>query len=498
MSEPQVVFGSGHVHITQVKDALGNKITPPQVIVAPAVQNVAADFGKADVKSMHGQKEFALHVTQGKKSTEVSFECGELYLKMLNALYFGQSVVDGSHSIRRDSAGTLVPDEYNTTIKIANKKTFHLAKWQANTSATIGGVSASVATEAVIPNGKYKVSGGIYTFAKGDVGKSAAITYTVLGGATVVSTFKIPASLSFNTALFVKSTAVNKTGVVGWFTKDGYNANSVAPAAQHYQVASNGIFVFAATEAVSVTIAHLTHDVNVSSLIASLPTAGYISIIDPPSSAVFVANNHVDLVANTGTAMTGVAVGESLTQSATPTTGQYDVDAGGIYTFAAADVGDTVRAYYTTDFEFLTMTPPNGGEFVEDKGVRNADGFPLTRVELTSPISLLTDQYAVSDSGTYYFDFSNNGDKVYIDYEYASDAGATLVMANNDMGSTPIVALDISGAAEGHEWLVKYPKAVPKAFGFATKLDDFAMYKITYEVIADRVSGEVGRVYMTG
>jgi hypothetical protein len=65
------------------------------------------------------------------------------------------------------------------------------------------------------------------------------------------------------------------------------------------------------------------------------------------------------------------------------------------------------------------------------------------------------------------------------------------------MGSTPLVAIDISGKAEGQEWLISYPKAVPKAFGFATKLDDFGSYKITYEVIADRVSGEVGTVYMT-
>ena len=84
IASPQVVFGSGHVHITQIKDAQGNLLTPPQVIAAPAVTNVSADFGKADVKTMTGQREFAIHAAQGKKSTEISFECGELYVQMLS------------------------------------------------------------------------------------------------------------------------------------------------------------------------------------------------------------------------------------------------------------------------------------------------------------------------------------------------------------------------------------------------------------------------------
>jgi hypothetical protein len=512
MSEPQVVFGAGHVHITQVKDALGNAISPPQVVAAPAVQNVSADFGKADVKTMYGQKEFAIHAAQGKKSTEVSFECGEVYLKMLNALYFGQSVASGSHAIRRDSAGTLVPDNiYSSQIKIKTNKTFQLSKWLANTSVKIGTagsmVAATVATEDVIPAGKYKVSGGIYTFSAADraAGKKAELTHTLLADSstTVVSTFTIPASLSFNTALFSSMQSVKKlvAGVItsGYFTRDTYAANNAAPAVAHYQMASNGVFIFNASEtAAGVAIEHTTDGISVSSLIAALPTGGYNTIIDPPSSCVFVADAGVVLLTNTGTAMTGVAVGESLTVgSGTPTSGQYVVTASGLYSFAAADVGDTVRASYTTDFEFISMTPPNDGDFVADKGVRDANGLPLTRVALTTPISLLHNQYAVSAAGVYYFDSSNNGDRVYIDYEYTSTAGATLVIANNDMGSTPIVSLDISGQAEGQEWLIKYPRAIPKAFGFATKMDDYGTYKVTFDVFAERMSGEVGTVYMT-
>ena len=118
MSEPQVVFGAGHVHITLVKDAKGNKVIPPQVIAAPAVQNISADFGKADTKMMYGQKEFAIHAAQGKKTTEVSFECGELYAQMLNQLYFGQSVSAGSQIIYRDNTGKELISNYQTDAKI--------------------------------------------------------------------------------------------------------------------------------------------------------------------------------------------------------------------------------------------------------------------------------------------------------------------------------------------------------------------------------------------
>lgn len=496
MGEPQVLFGAGSAHVTPTRDAKGNKIAVPQVISLPEVMDINAGFGKSDVKTAHGQRQYAIHAARGKSTIEVSFTCGETYLRAINALYFGQTVKSGSHRIYRDSTGTEIPEGSRTQIKINTKKTFHLGKWVSNTSVAIAGSNATLATGATIFTGQYKVSGGRYSFSASDVGKEAKLTYVVAGGATVVSTFKIPPTLSFSTVLLTKVNSVNKTNVTGYFTRDTYNPAGIAPIVAHYQASANGIMVFAPTEAVSVTISHNTNGVAVSSLVASLPAAGYNCIIDPPSSALFVGNIGIELVSDYGTAMTGVAVGETLTQSATPTSGQYDLSNVGIYTFAAADAGDDVRISYTTDFMFLTVSPPGDGEFIADKGVVNTDGLPLTRVELTSPISLLRDQYAVSGAGDYYFDNSNRGDTVYIDYEYATAEGGTLVIENLDMGSTPRVALDISGSAEGQEWLVQYPNAIPKSYEFATKTDDFAQYKITFEVVADRRSRTVGTLYM--
>lgn len=499
MAEPQVVFGAGHVHITQVKDALGNKITPPQVIAAPAVQNVAADFGKADVKTLHGQKEFAIHAAQGKKSTEVSFECGELYLKMLNALYFGQSVESGSLAIRRDTAGTLVPEYYERSVKItAARKSFQINNLVSVTGVLINGVAAAAYTGSeAVPTGQYKVSNGMFSFAAANANKYTTITYVAVGGVTVSSQLKIPETLSFNSHDFTAQLTLTASLA---FSREAYNIEGATPAVGSYQM-DKGIYIYNGAETrTNLVITHTTDGQRVVSTIAALPTSAVGVIIDPPGSSVYVSTVSVRHTKSNG-GMTGVALGDELTAgSGTPTTGQYVVTPSGqtaIYSFAVADVGETVKITYTTDFEYMVMTPPNAGEFVADKGVRNADGMPLTRVALTSPVSLLHNQYAVSNAGAYYFDSSNAGDRLFIDYEYSSSAGATLVIANNDMGSTPIVSLDISGTAEGQEWLIKYPRAIPKAFGFATKMDDFGTYKITYDVLAERMSGKVGTVCMT-
>lgn len=505
MSQPQVIFGSGHVHVTQVKDALGNKITPPQVIAVPAVQNISADFGKADIKTLHGSKEFALHIAQGKKSTEVSFECGEIYAKMLNALYYGQDLIDGSHDIYRDTTGTAVPEDVIRDIKIGNIITFNLGKQVAHTSATVknngvhGAMTKIADVEAVLNAGQYSLDGSIYRFAATDAGKEVKITRKVLdkttqGGANgtpVVSTLNIPASLTWDAHAYSRFVGISGSGL----TRKNYNPLTL-PAVGAYQAADNGVVVFnsAQTGLDGRIVTHDTDHVRVATTVTTAPAAGYVAIMNPPSSATFVSD--VGVVLKLGT-VTGLSAGDSFAKTATPATGQYDVDAGGVYTFAAADAGVTVTVHYVPNFTFITVTPPGDGVYSIDKGVRDSDGIAFTRVAVTNPLSLLPQQYAADDAGTYYLPGAQAGDTLYIDYDYASSAGVTLDIVNNDMGSGPTVALDLSGVAEGQGWLVTYPRAVPKSVTFATKQDDFSSYKFSFEVMADRVSNKVGTIYMT-
>ena len=486
IASPQVVFGSGHIHITQIKDAQGNLLTPPQVIAAPAVTNVSADFGKADVKTMTGQREFAIHAAQGKKSTEISFECGELYVQMLNSLYFGQTVMGGSHAIYRDAQGTVLPESYSKNHLIYSKKALNLSAFNAHSSA------ADAAGTALNAD-KYSVTNGVYIFDKSLYNTKISLTYSVKntttsGVTTVTASLTVPAILSVDVTdlVSISSLKIDNTTL----GKDPYNS-SAALADNHYMLSPDGLLMIktslTGSASLTVTLNNVREsgkDLPVKLTLNSLPADDASILIDPPASAKFKADHGVS---SAGIAMTKVTTA--------PATGQYSVDATGRYTFAAVDNGKKISISYTTTVMFYSVTPPNNGSFVRDKGVRNSQGLPLTRV--ISGDALLPNQYAVTVTGSYYFDDTAFGEKYYLDYEYKSTDGATLVIQNNDMGSTPLVAIDISGKAEGQEWLISYPKAVPKAFGFATKLDDFGSYKITYEVIADRVSGEVGTVYMT-
>ena len=265
MAQPQVIFGSGNVHITLLKDANGNSVLSTPLRISN-VQNISADLGKAENKLFYGQKEFAIYAEQNKKITEVSFEIGEIHAQMLNQIYFGQSVTDGSNVMFCDYDGIVLP--------------------------------------------------------------------------------------------------------------------------------------------------------------SAVDSATYI--------------------------------------------------------------------------EYLIK--PKEGSFIVDKGVINVDAMPLTKVALPidlADLNLAIDEYAVNvNTGTYYFNTNLENDKVYIDYIHSSTFGASLVINNKLMGSTPIVSIDLSGKAEGNKWLIQYPKAIPKQFGFATKLDDYGLYKVSYDVVADRASGVVGKIFL--
>lgn len=71
--------------------------------------------------------------------------------------------------------------------------------------------------------------------------------------------------------------------------------------------------------------------------VAAVPTTPFQITVSPPSSGTFVADLGVSN-ATTGAVLTRVA--------SAPTTGQYSVSAGGVYTFASADTGVSVKVSY--------------------------------------------------------------------------------------------------------------------------------------------------------
>jgi hypothetical protein len=495
---PMKLFGAGFAHITLLKNAKGECVDPPQVVQVPAIQNFSSDFVKADVKTMHGNKQWALAAAQGKMSCEISFECGEMHAQYLNNICLAQTFKKGGSIIYSDNVGHDLPDTAAVIARIQNVRTFNLGNLIANTSLTIKQGAAHVAATLVggtadLVSGQYRFSQKTYEFAKDDVGKEAKISWVCLDkttqggviGTDVVTTITIPSKRTVMMNAWSKFTSIS-----GGLIKDAYST-SATPAVGHYSVQDNGTFIFNSAQTATVlsvnVTTHTTDGIVMKSTIATLPAAGYVAIVNPPSASSFVADAGVIL---SGGVIAGLAIGDSFAKNASPATGQYDVDLGGIYTFAAADVNAVVKVNFVPDYMAIAASSP-GGDIIKDKGVMNQNGMPFTRVALVQPLSLANDQYATDDAGNYFFDWTNRLDKLYISFEYETPDGATTTVENNDMGSTPIMALDFSQSFEGRQCTFKFAKVVPKAGSFSTKQDDFGMTKFSFEAFAQREGGKV-------
>jgi len=136
----------------------------------------------------------------------------------------------------------------------------------------------------------------------------------------------------------------------------------------------------------------------------------------------------------------------------------------------------------------ITPPPPGSGVWAADMGVRNASGVPMTRVA-SAPT---TGQYMLS-AGVYTFAAADTGLVVYIDYRYTITGGKLISIANQLLGSTPTVSLDIVVPYMGKQLTCRFPNAVSGKMAMATKLDDFTIPEIDFEVFASP-SGNVGTI----
>jgi hypothetical protein len=134
----------------------------------------------------------------------------------------------------------------------------------------------------------------------------------------------------------------------------------------------------------------------------------------------------------------------------------------------------------------ITVVPPSSGVWAADMGVRNAAGVPMTRVA-SAPT---TGQYMVA-AGVYTFAAADTGLVVLIDYRYTVATGRKIAIANQLLGSTPTVAIDIVVPYLGKQLTCRFPNGVSSKLAIATKLDDYTIPEIDFDVFADP-SGNVG------
>lgn len=140
-----------------------------------------------------------------------------------------------------------------------------------------------------------------------------------------------------------------------------------------------------------------------------------------------------------------------------------------------------------------TVTVTNSATWANDLGVQYAGGQQLTRVA-SGPT---TGQYSVS-SGVYTFATADANKAVMISYEYTqASVGNTVTVGTILQGVQPVITLDLyrgfNNTGERH----RYWAAVCSKLSAPTKLADFAINEMDFEMFTDS-QGRFHNIYTDG
>ena len=129
-----------------------------------------------------------------------------------------------------------------------------------------------------------------------------------------------------------------------------------------------------------------------------------------------------------------------------------------------------------------TVSAVNAATFADDYGVvYAATGLPLTKVA-SGPIA---GQYSES-AGVYTFAASDAGKAVLLSYTYSvAGSGQQFTLANPLLGTTPTFQAQLYTSFQGKPVNVKLFNCVSSKLSFATKLEDFAIPELDFDVFAN-------------
>lgn len=130
----------------------------------------------------------------------------------------------------------------------------------------------------------------------------------------------------------------------------------------------------------------------------------------------------------------------------------------------------------------ITVTPPNSGTWVNDLGVLDPNGTPMTRVASAPGAG----QYSVA-AGVYTFASADAGKLVRPSYQYTatSTLKKRLTISNALMGSAPTFRADLMVPFNGQQFVLTLPNCMGSKLSFATKLDDFMVPEFDWSSFAD-------------
>lgn len=131
----------------------------------------------------------------------------------------------------------------------------------------------------------------------------------------------------------------------------------------------------------------------------------------------------------------------------------------------------------------FTVTAANAATFVDDYGpIYAATGLPFEKVTGTPTIG----QYSVTSAGVYTFAAADAGAALLLNYTYTITAtGQQFTVASQLLGSQPFFQAQFYTTYEGVPMNVKIKKAVSAKLTFQTKLEDFVIPEIDFDILAD-------------
>ncbi len=158
----------------------GNVAPNPTPMKFGTLQDVSLDIS-GDVKQLYGQKQFPEAVARGKCKITGKAKFASINGKMLNDLFFGQSLGAGMVQIALDEVHTVPVSPFQVNITPPNSGVF-VQDWGVRYVST--GLPLTRVASAPV-TGQYTVSGSTYTFSTGDQGtNNILISYSYSVSAT--------------------------------------------------------------------------------------------------------------------------------------------------------------------------------------------------------------------------------------------------------------------------------------------------------------------------
>lgn len=257
----QFAFGAGNFFVTPQQDAWGNSVSNPTPIPLMVLQEGGIDMA-GDIKELYGQNQFPVAAGRSKVKLQIKVRPARIFAAAWNALFFGQTLVDGVFSNYADTIGMVVPPAAVggvTAITVAAGGTGYVTGdiVQVTTGTSTIKAQGVVTATAGVVTAVQVLNSGAYTVAPTASGATTAVSgagtgLTVSCTCTASGVVAYPSALGANA---IGATFVADLGVMNMSTGMPLKRVASAPTTGQYTVnTSTGVYAFASADAAATVL----------------------------------------------------------------------------------------------------------------------------------------------------------------------------------------------------------------------------------------------------